>query len=93
MKALSSPQSVRSSVGKIAVGHGNQHADRQEPSIEHLEELALGVSQGEGPGFQVLDVALQYERTVFVAVEGLGELGGDVQAGGVLAVEDDLITG
>src|SRR5882724_4555162 len=77
--------------GKKAVGHGNEHPGRQEPPIENLEELALRVPQGKGSCSQVFDVALQHEGAVSVAVEGLGELGGNIQTGGMLTVQDNLV--
>src|SRR5262245_5622566 len=49
-------------LGKIAVGHRHQQACGQYPAIEHLEELTLRLSEGQGPAFQIPDVALEHQR-------------------------------
>jgi hypothetical protein len=62
--------------GQVAIGDGNLHPGGQKPPVEDLEEFALRVSGREGPGFQLRDVALQHERAMLVAVEGLGQFCG-----------------
>jgi len=76
---------------KIAVGHGNEHPGRRQSPITNLEQLTVAVSKRQGPLFQAFDVSLEHQCSVLIAVKGVGEPGGDMQAGRVLAVQDDLV--
>jgi hypothetical protein len=45
-------------MAQVAVGHGDEHPGGEHSAVEDFEEFTLGVSQGQGSGFQVLDVSL-----------------------------------
>jgi hypothetical protein len=47
--------------GKIAVGDGDEHSGWQQSPIENLEQLPLGIAQGQGAGFQAFDVSLEHQ--------------------------------
>lgn len=61
-------------------GHGLEEPDRQDLLIEGIEDQLLGAVTRDARLFQVLDLALETDGTLLVAVHGSGDLCAEIES-------------